>query len=68
MSISAVLDLWEGHALMRAFRYTVTVTTVWSGLSYVFSKNAVKILKQPGEELERSDGKHGSSGKRDSKP
>lgn len=25
-------------------RYTVAATTVWSGLSYVFSKDAVKIL------------------------
>lgn len=29
-------------------RYTVATTTVWSGLSYVYSKDAVKILKQPG--------------------
>jgi hypothetical protein len=25
-------------------RYIVATTTVWSGLSYVFSKDAVKIL------------------------
>jgi cardiolipin synthase len=28
-------------------RYTVATTTIWSGLSYVFSKDAVKILKHP---------------------
>jgi cardiolipin synthase len=28
-------------------RYTVATTTIWSGLSYVFSKDAVKILKYP---------------------
>ena len=26
-------------------RYTVATTTIWSGLSYVYSKDAVKILK-----------------------
>jgi len=26
-------------------RYTVATTTIWSGISYVFSKDAVKILK-----------------------
>jgi hypothetical protein len=25
-------------------RYLVTTTTIWSGLSYVFSKDAVRIL------------------------
>lgn len=28
-------------------RYTVATTTIWSGLSYVYSNDAVKILKQP---------------------
>jgi len=30
-------------------RYTVATTTIWSGLSYVYSKDAVRILKQPQE-------------------
>ncbi|KAI0603244.1 hypothetical protein F4775DRAFT_532698 [Biscogniauxia sp. FL1348] len=38
---------------MTAFQYLVATTTVWSGLSYVFSKDAVKILSQ-------SKGKGGS--------
>ncbi|KAJ1306733.1 hypothetical protein OPQ81_007721 [Rhizoctonia solani] len=29
---------------LSALQFTVAVTTIWSGLSYVFSKNAVKIL------------------------
>ncbi|KAH0608616.1 uncharacterized protein H6S33_001750 [Morchella sextelata] len=33
---------------LQALQYTVATTTVWSGLSYVYSKDAVKILKQPG--------------------
>lgn len=31
---------------LKGIEYTVATTTVLSGLSYVFSKNAVKILKQ----------------------
>ncbi|KAI1454948.1 hypothetical protein F4805DRAFT_437407 [Annulohypoxylon moriforme] len=31
---------------MSAFQYLVATTTVWSGLSYVFSKDAVRILSQ----------------------
>ncbi|KAI0901614.1 CDP-alcohol phosphatidyltransferase-domain-containing protein [Annulohypoxylon nitens] len=33
-------------AAMAAFQYLVATTTVWSGLSYVFSKDAVRILSQ----------------------
>ncbi|KAI1213278.1 uncharacterized protein F4807DRAFT_410378 [Annulohypoxylon truncatum] len=31
---------------MTVFQYLVATTTVWSGLSYVFSKDAVRILSQ----------------------
>ncbi|KAI0181046.1 hypothetical protein GGR52DRAFT_16617 [Hypoxylon sp. FL1284] len=31
---------------MMGFQYLVATTTIWSGLSYVFSKDAVKILSQ----------------------
>ncbi|KAI2639527.1 hypothetical protein GGS26DRAFT_540551 [Hypomontagnella submonticulosa] len=31
---------------MTAFQYLVATTTVWSGLSYVFSKDAVRILSE----------------------
>lgn len=27
-------------------RYTVAATTIWSGASYIYSKDAVKILSQ----------------------
>jgi len=30
-------------------RYVVATTTIWSGASYVYSKDAVKILSQPKE-------------------
>lgn len=33
-------------AHMPCYRWTVAVTTIWSGLSYVFSKNAVRILSE----------------------
>lgn len=28
-------------------RYVVATTTIWSGASYIYSKDAVKILKPP---------------------
>ncbi|CAE6417478.1 unnamed protein product [Rhizoctonia solani] len=31
---------------LSALQFTVAATTIWSGLSYVFSKDAVKILSQ----------------------
>ncbi|KAI1174181.1 hypothetical protein F4777DRAFT_580223 [Nemania sp. FL0916] len=36
-------------AAMTAFQYLVASTTVWSGLSYVFSKDAVRILSESKE-------------------
>lgn len=32
---------------MRLLRYVVAATTIWSGASYVYSKDAVKILNKP---------------------
>lgn len=34
-------------------RYLVATTTVWSGLSYVFSKDAVRILSESKESKEQ---------------
>jgi cardiolipin synthase (CMP-forming) len=31
---------------MSHYRYVVAATTVWSGASYVYSKDAVKILNK----------------------
>lgn len=42
------LPLRRSLTSMR-YRYTVATTTVWSGLSYVYSNDAVKILKQPAQ-------------------
>jgi len=39
-----------GDITLLISQCTVAITTVWSGLSYVISKNAVRILKQPGNE------------------
>ena len=36
---------------LTIFRYLVAGTTLWSGLSYVFSNNAVKILTK--EEIQK---------------
>ncbi|KAI0554937.1 CDP-alcohol phosphatidyltransferase-domain-containing protein [Xylaria curta] len=35
---------------MTVFQYLVATTTVWSGLSYVFSKDAVRILSENNEQ------------------
>ncbi|KAL2855452.1 phosphatidyl synthase [Aspergillus pseudoustus] len=47
----AMLDAWNLREAMTAFQYLVAATTIWSGLSYVFSKDAVKILSK--EEIQR---------------
>ncbi|KAI0526359.1 CDP-alcohol phosphatidyltransferase-domain-containing protein [Xylaria bambusicola] len=36
----------EAGSAMTVFQYLVATTTVWSGLSYVFSKDAVRILSE----------------------
>ncbi|PLB36818.1 cardiolipin synthase, partial [Aspergillus candidus] len=45
------LDAWNLKEAMSVFQYLVAGTTIWSGLSYVFSNNAVKILSK--EEIQR---------------
>ncbi|KAL2871320.1 cardiolipin synthase [Aspergillus lucknowensis] len=47
----AFLDAWNLREAMTAFQYLVAATTIWSGLSYVFSKDAVKILSK--EEVQK---------------
>ncbi|KAK1779170.1 phosphatidyl synthase [Copromyces sp. CBS 386.78] len=46
-----------GTALM-VMQYSVAVTTIWSGASYVYSKDAVKILTQP---TPKAAGKEGNT-------
>lgn len=48
---AAYIDAWNLNEAMTAFQYLVAATTVWSGLSYVFSKDAVKILSK--EEVQK---------------
>ncbi|KAI5928799.1 hypothetical protein F4810DRAFT_25157 [Camillea tinctor] len=50
---TAVVDL---GVAMTAFQYLVATTTVWSGLSYVFSKDAVKILSESKEKSKKRPG------------
>ncbi|CAG8565761.1 5492_t:CDS:2, partial [Paraglomus brasilianum] len=35
---------------LTALQYTVAVTTIWSGFSYVFSKDVIRILKPPSDD------------------
>ncbi|KAJ5715154.1 CDP-alcohol phosphatidyltransferase [Penicillium malachiteum] len=47
----AFISAWHLQEAMTGFQYLVAGTTLWSGLSYVFSKNAVKILSN--EEIQK---------------
>lgn len=47
----ALLQAWHLRAVFDGFQYVVAATTVWSGASYVFSRNAFTILTR--EEIER---------------
>lgn len=38
---------------LTIMQYTVATTTVWSGLSYIFSRDAVKILHEPRKHVKK---------------
>jgi cardiolipin synthase (CMP-forming) len=42
----SLVEAWRLAAAFDAFQYVVAATTVWSGASYAYSKNAFKILSQ----------------------
>ncbi|CAI7567528.1 unnamed protein product [Penicillium pancosmium] len=46
-----IITAWHLGEAMTGFQYLVAGTTLWSGLSYVFSNNAVKILTK--EEIQK---------------
>ncbi|KFY46417.1 hypothetical protein V494_00460 [Pseudogymnoascus sp. VKM F-4513 (FW-928)] len=46
---------FELGATMTGFQYLVAATTIWSGASYVFSKDAVKILSQKKDEKKKGN-------------
>ncbi|KAI0816663.1 CDP-alcohol phosphatidyltransferase-domain-containing protein [Xylaria sp. FL0064] len=52
--LTPVLAVDVGGA-MTALQYIVATTTVWSGLSYVFSKDAVRILSENKEQNKPKD-------------
>ncbi|RUP48664.1 CDP-alcohol phosphatidyltransferase-domain-containing protein [Jimgerdemannia flammicorona] len=45
-SLTNPVFAWPEHMALTTLQYTVATTTIWSGLSYVFSKDAVKILHE----------------------
>ncbi|EKV12247.1 hypothetical protein PDIG_45720 [Penicillium digitatum PHI26] len=47
----AFVSAWQLSEAMTGFQYLVAGTTLWSGLSYVFSNSAVKILSK--EEIQK---------------
>jgi cardiolipin synthase len=42
----ALVAAWQLNQGFEVFQYVVAGTTVWSGASYLYSKDAVKILTQ----------------------
>ena len=48
-----VSSLFYQISANRLRRYVVATTTIWSGASYVYSKDAVKILTPPPVEKEK---------------
>ncbi|PYI10796.1 phosphatidyl synthase [Aspergillus sclerotiicarbonarius CBS 121057] len=57
-----VIQAWHLQEAMTAFQYLVAATTLWSGFSYVFSKDAVKILTK--EEVQKRIARAAASGKK----
>ncbi|TGO27743.1 hypothetical protein BPAE_0037g00260 [Botrytis paeoniae] len=41
------LITWDVGIAMTGFQYLVATTTIWSGMSYIYTKDAVKIVGQP---------------------
>ncbi|KAG4027731.1 hypothetical protein MFRU_027g00240 [Monilinia fructicola] len=39
---------WDLGVAMTGFQYLVATTTIWSGMSYIYTKDAVKIVNQQG--------------------
>jgi len=68
---AGLVEAWHLAAGFELFQYLVAGTTVWSGASYAYSKDAFKILDQ--EEIERrvrekkSEGREGRMGRDSSK-
>ncbi|EER28984.1 CDP-alcohol phosphatidyltransferase family protein [Coccidioides posadasii C735 delta SOWgp] len=42
----AILSAWNLHEGMIGLQYIVALTTCWSGLGYIYSKDAVRILSR----------------------
>ena len=38
-----------------SIRYLVATTTIWSGASYIYTKDAVKILNQDDSKKDKAD-------------
>ncbi|TGO88489.1 hypothetical protein BPOR_0159g00040 [Botrytis porri] len=41
------LITWDVGIAMTGLKYLVATTTIWSGMSYIYTKDAVKIVGQP---------------------
>ncbi|KNE57307.1 hypothetical protein AMAG_03032 [Allomyces macrogynus ATCC 38327] len=60
---TALATMWAAYA--PALHWTVAATTLWSGLSYVFSRDAVRYLHPPPKDAEPGAGKGAKAEKSD---
>ncbi|KAH7349533.1 CDP-alcohol phosphatidyltransferase-domain-containing protein [Plectosphaerella cucumerina] len=47
LTTAAPVVPWDVSTPLSLMQYTVAVTTIWSGASYIYTKDAVKILSTP---------------------
>ncbi|KAK4185355.1 putative cardiolipin synthase [Podospora australis] len=53
-TVAPVVTAIDFSSTLSVLQYVVATTTVWSGASYVFSKDAVKILTQPEQQKKKA--------------
>ncbi|KAK3302076.1 uncharacterized protein B0T15DRAFT_496550 [Chaetomium strumarium] len=61
-TVAPVMPAVDLSTTLGIMQYVVATTTIWSGASYVYSKDAVKILTQP-----QADEKKEAGGEKDSR-
>ncbi|KAF7904056.1 hypothetical protein EAF00_001390 [Botryotinia globosa] len=58
------LITWDVGIAMTGFQYLVATTTIWSGMSYIYTKDAVKIVGQPDATKKEKEQGQGQSDKK----
>ncbi|KAF5875604.1 putative cdp-alcohol phosphatidyltransferase protein [Botrytis fragariae] len=58
------LITWDVGIAMTGFQYLVATTTIWSGLSYIYTKDTIKIVGQPDATKKANEQGQGQSDKK----